>query len=83
MNLTNAAVTAPSQKPFVFNFEKTRTNSAFPAIINGIIGARANGRRPVHREIKLGIKHKKKAVSNPKVAAEMNNRALTMEPVIN
>lgn len=78
-----AAGTAPDQNPFLFNFKKTKTIKAFPVIIKGIIGAKANGNNPVYIEIKLGIKHNKKADSNPSVATEINNNALTIDPVIN
>lgn len=81
-NFTRAAGTAPTQNPLAFNFEKTKINNALPVIINGIMGAKANGKSPVYIEIKLGIRQSRKADSNPKVAAEIKRRALTMDPVI-
>jgi len=77
-----AAGIALSQKLFFESFENTKTIKAFPVIINGIIGAKAKGKRPVYIEIKLGIKHKRKADSKPIVATEIKSRALTMDPVI-
>ena len=66
INFIKAAGIAPTQKFFFPNLENIKTINAFPVIINGIIGAKASGRRPVYIEIKLGIKHKRKADSNPK-----------------
>ena len=83
INLIIAARIAPVQKFFLPNLEKIRTNKAFPAIINGIIGAKAKGKRPVYMEIRLGIKHNKKADSTPIKLTEIKSRALTIDPVIN
>lgn len=85
---TNAAGIAPNQKfllacPERSRREKIKTINAFPVIINGIIGAKVNGKSPVYKDIKLGTKHKKKADSKLKTDAEINNNALTIEPVIN
>lgn len=77
-----AAGIAPAQKFFLPNLEKVKTNKVFPIIMNGIIGAKANGKSPVYIEIRLGIKHKRKADSKPNVDAEINNSALTINPVI-
>jgi hypothetical protein len=76
-----AAGTAPTQKPFFFKPEKTKTNRALPVIIKGIIGAKARGRSPVYIEIRLGIKHNRKADSNPKVDAEINKSQKPVEKI--
>ena len=72
---TMAAGTAPNQNPLFFNFVKTKINNVLPVIIKGIMGAKANGKRPVYIEIRLGIKHSRKADSNPKVETEIKSRA--------
>ena len=82
INFIKADGIALSPKDFLFNLLKTKTIKAFPVIINGIIGTKANGRRPVYIEIKLGIRHKRKADSNPIVATEIKSKALTIGPVI-
>ena len=55
-----------TKNPFFLIPKKLKLIIAFPVIIKGIIGAIANGKSPVYIEIKLGIKHNKKAVSKPK-----------------
>ena len=46
-NLTSAAGSAPNQNPLFFKLTKTKINNALPVIINGIMGAIANGKSPV------------------------------------
>lgn len=81
INLVTAAGIAFTQKFFTGSFEKIKTSKAFPIIIKGIIGAKANGSSPVYIEIKLGIRHNRKADSMPIMLAEIKRRALTMDPV--
>jgi len=65
------------------NLKNTKTKIIFPIIINGITGAKANGKRPVKSEIKLGTRHKTIADSTPIIITEIKSRAFTIDPVIN